>query len=142
MPLLAYAALCASAFIAAAYIFLAWYHKTASPLMVVMSGSMEPALRKGDLVVVSRRTKVEPEAGKVIVYRASGERLVIHRVVGSRQVGEVIQIEARGDASKRVDCELVEYGRVVGEMVYRVPGLGYPVYILNRLLNRGQLFLL
>ena len=142
MPLDAYTALYAPTLIAAAYIFLAWYHKTANPLMVVMSGSMEPALRKGDLVVVSRRTKLEPEAGKVIVYRSGGERLVIHRIVGSRQVGEVIQIEARGDASKRGDCELVEYGQVVGEMVHRVPGLGYPVYILNRLLNRGQLLLL
>ncbi len=142
MPLDAYTVLYAPTFIAAAYIFLAWYHKTASPLMVVMSGSMEPALRKGDLVVVSRRTKLEPKVGMIIVYRAGGERLVIHRVVGSHQVSEMIQIETRGDASKRGDCELVEYEQVVGEMVYRAPRLGYPIYILNRLLSRGQLLLL
>ncbi len=100
--------------------------------MVVMSGSMEPTLRKGDLIVVSGRHPLKPIVGNIIVYKSTGGRCVIHRVIGLTQVGERIQVKTRGDAHQYSDVELVECEDVVGKMVFRFPLIGYPFYVIKR----------
>ncbi|KAB8338711.1 hypothetical protein FH972_021656 [Carpinus fangiana] len=53
-----------------------------SPIVVVLSGSMEPAFRRGDLLFLWNRGKEATEVGEVVVYNVRGKDIpIVHRVV-------------------------------------------------------------
>ena len=90
---------------------------------VVLSGSMEPELSTGDLVIVVETDSVE--VGDVIVYQDGG-MLVVHRVVGLD--GELIT--TKGDANNVAD-QPINAAAVKGEVVASVPMLGRLVSFLK-----------
>lgn len=53
-----------------------------SPIVVVLSGSMEPAFQRGDLLFLWNRGKAATEVGEVVVYNVRGKDIpIVHRVV-------------------------------------------------------------
>lgn len=54
-----------------------------SPIVVVLSGSMEPAFQRGDLLFLWNRNWVEEtKVGEVVVYNVRGKDIpIVHRVV-------------------------------------------------------------
>ena len=54
-----------------------------SPIVVVLSGSMEPAFQRGDLLLLWTRELVrETEVGEVVVYNIKDKDIpIVHRVV-------------------------------------------------------------
>lgn len=54
-----------------------------SPIVVVLSGSMEPAFQRGDLLFLwNRNVLKETEVGEVVVYNVKGKDIpIVHRVV-------------------------------------------------------------
>ncbi|MBQ9954116.1 MAG: signal peptidase I [Eggerthellaceae bacterium] len=83
---------------------------------VVLSGSMEPELSTGDLVIVGDGGPVE--VGDVVVYQ-DGNLLVVHRVVETE--GGVMV--TKGDANNVAD-EPVAVSAVRGEVLASIPFLG------------------
>jgi len=111
--------------------------RTPTPLVVVMSGSMEPSLSPGDLLVVEGYRSRGPEVGDVVVYRSRRHgRVVVHRVVGVDESGGKIILLTKGDAVEFADGEPVEMGDVLGSVRWRVGWLGLPSYLLWRALGR------
>lgn len=57
---------------------------TESPVVVVLSGSMEPAFHRGDLLFLTMTQKaIEP--GEITVYRVPGTEIpIVHRVIEAR----------------------------------------------------------
>ena len=52
---------------------------TESPIVVVLSGSMEPSMQRGDILVLHKTTPIE--VGDIIVYSIEGEGIpIVHRV--------------------------------------------------------------
>lgn len=52
-----------------------------SPIVVVLSGSMEPAFQRGDLLFLWNRGE-ETKVGEVVVYNVKGKAIpIVHRVV-------------------------------------------------------------
>src|SRR5271156_2123146 len=52
-----------------------------SPIVVVLSGSMEPAFQRGDLLFLWNRDK-EVEVGEIVVYNVKGKDIpIVHRVI-------------------------------------------------------------
>lgn len=52
-----------------------------SPIVVVLSGSMEPAFQRGDLLFLWNRG-AETQIGEVVVYNVKGKDIpIVHRVV-------------------------------------------------------------
>lgn len=109
----------------------------------VLSGSMEPALQVGG-VVVTRPVEAEAiEEGDIITfYSPLGEALTTHRVVarvagvhdGERGSGLAvatpqeepsIYFRTKGDANEDEDPFIVPAQNVVGEVVFHLPYLGY-----------------
>ena len=87
---------------------------TENPTLTVISNSMFPALKRGDMIIV---TAVKPEeigVGTVIVFR-HGQGLAVHRVV---RTGEDT-LTTKGDANTEED-EPITYDAVVG----KVPMIG------------------
>lgn len=54
-----------------------------SPIVVVLSGSMEPAFQRGDLLFLwNRNLMEETKVGEVVVYNVRGKDIpIVHRVV-------------------------------------------------------------
>ncbi len=52
-----------------------------SPIVVVLSGSMEPAFQRGDLLFLWNRG-VDTHVGEIVVYNVRGKDIpIVHRVV-------------------------------------------------------------
>lgn len=62
---------------------LSLYTNSSSPIVVVLSGSMEPAFQRGDLLFLWNRSP-RAEVGEVVVYNVRGKDIpIVHRVVRS-----------------------------------------------------------
>ena len=62
-----------------------------SPIVVVLSGSMEPAFQRGDLLMLwNRNLLYETEVGEVVVYNVKGKDIpIVHRIVRKFGTGYV-----------------------------------------------------
>ena len=63
---------------------------TASPIVVVLSGSMEPAFYRGDLLFLWNPTGEEAKyaTGDIVVYNVPGADIpIVHRVLEARETG-------------------------------------------------------
>ena len=95
----------------------------------VMSGSMEPAIHTGDVVVDRRIRPLEARPGDVVTFSDPGERkrLVTHRVRGLEARGSLVQVVTKGDANNAVERWTVPAGGRIGRVELRVWKLGYPL---------------
>ena len=58
---------------------------TESPMVVVLSGSMEPSMYRGDILALIRRPTIE--IGDVIVYQIENEKIpIVHRISAIQEV--------------------------------------------------------
>lgn len=63
-----------------------------SPIVVVLSGSMEPAFQRGDLLFLWNRG-MDTQIGEVVVYNVKGKDIpIVHRVVRRYGGGLVLVI--------------------------------------------------
>ena len=91
----------------------------------IVSGSMEPRIHVGDVVVTS---PVDPRAivpGQVVMFPDpdGGARTIMHRVV---EITEDDRLVTRGDANQSADTTPVERSSVLGVGRIRVPWVGLP----------------
>lgn len=91
--------------------------------MAVISGSMEPKVPVGSLVISKQVQPEELKEGDVITYRLNGETMVTHRVVSIDK--EKKEVVTKGDANDTEDSAPVAYDRIVGRMAFHVPYVGY-----------------
>ncbi|MEZ5323148.1 MAG: signal peptidase I [Microthrixaceae bacterium] len=105
----------------------------------VESGSMQPALNRGDVVVL----KPEPRpaaVGTVVRFHTAGhDATTLHRIVAVDHRRHTYT--TRGDANPTVDTDAVPFDAVDGEGVLVVPLLGYPILWLHEA-NLGALAML
>lgn len=92
---------------------------------VVVSGSMEPAIGVGDVVIIEH-TPGEIQRGDVITYGRGDDRLpTTHRVVDvTTQNGQTVYV-TKGDANEGRDPTPVQRQQVVGEVFVTVPYIGH-----------------
>jgi len=94
----------------------------------VLTGSMQPTLPPGTLVVVKPAAPEDIGVGTVITYQLeSGEPTVVtHRVTAVvRSLGGEVRFRTRGDANSAPDRDLVRPVQVRGSLWYSVPYVGY-----------------
>ena len=94
---------------------------------VVVSGSMEPRLSPGDVVLTRPVLPRDLEPGQVLLFPdpEGADRLVLHRLVSFDAQGDLI---TRGDANQSDDSTHVPASSVVGQAQVRVPYVGLPAY--------------
>lgn len=91
--------------------------------LAVLSGSMEPNISVGSMVIIKDVNPEELETGDVITFRVSDSTLVTHRVVENNV--ETQEITTKGDANDVNDGNPVSYSNVIGELFISIPLLGY-----------------
>ena len=98
---------------------------TGHELVVVVGGSMEPAIPVGSLVVLENVPIGELRSGDVVSIRAAADRSVVtHRIVRILERGTAVWLELRGDANAQPDPVLVPATAVLGRSILIEPGLG------------------
>jgi len=113
-----------------------------SPIVVVLSGSMEPAFQRGDLLFLWNRNLVrETQVGEIVVYNVKGKDIpIVHRVVRKYGGGgEPLKLLTKGDNNMADDTELYARGQdyltrsedIIGSVVGYVPWVGYVTIILS-----------
>ncbi|KKT62311.1 MAG: Type I signal peptidase [Candidatus Giovannonibacteria bacterium GW2011_GWC2_44_9] len=100
-------------------------------IKVVESGSMEPTIKTGSVVIV--KPSANYAIGDVITFDgnfkdAKGQRVpVSHRIVEMKvERGNPIYI-TKGDANEEADTKEVPQSRVIGKVYLAIPYLGYAI---------------
>lgn len=97
---------------------------------VIISGSMEPYLEIGDIVIIKKCEQSEIKEGDIISFR-SGESIITHRVNKILRENSNIRYETKGDNNNISDKNYVKYEDVEGIMVQKIPRLGNVILLLK-----------
>ncbi|KAJ6004848.1 Signal peptidase I [Penicillium herquei] len=130
------------------------FSASSSPIVVVLSGSMEPAFQRGDLLFLWNRSP-RAEVGEVVVYNVRGKDIpIVHRVVrtfpevdAKNKVKEITvdmtpsshMLLTKGDNNLADDTELYAKGQdhldrdadIVGSVRGYIPMVGYVTIMLS-----------
>lgn len=93
----------------------------------IVTGSMEPAIARGDLVLLEKVNPGEIEVGDIITFR-EGRTPITHRVYSISEDGV---IHTKGDANAQVDPYSIHASDVIGRVKYKIPHLGWLFILLN-----------
>ena len=109
--------------------------------LVVLSGSMEPALRTGDVSVVRSIAPLDARPGDIVTFRDpdNADRLITHRVRAMRVQGDAVVFHTRGDANNVSEHWRVPATGEIGRLMYRIPKLGW---VLSYARSKGLFMLL
>ncbi|KAJ5439568.1 Signal peptidase complex catalytic subunit sec11 [Penicillium daleae] len=105
---------------------------SSSPIVVVLSGSMEPAFQRGDLLFLWNRSP-RTEVGEIVVYNVRGKDIpIVHRVVRSFP-----EVEAKTKKVKEITVyahdqdHLNRSEDIVGSVRGYIPMVGYVTIMLS-----------
>lgn len=117
-----------------------------SPIVVVLSGSMEPAFQRGDLLFLWNRG-MDTQIGEIVVYNVKGKDIpIVHRVIrryggGDAEDGttQPLKLLTKGDNNMADDTELYAQGQdyltrsedIIGSVVGYIPFVGYVTIMLS-----------
>lgn len=105
-------------------------------VLTVLSGSMEPVIHTGDVIIVRPITPAdEVKEGDIITFRTKEEAstLITHRVMGTVSVnGKPAAYVTKGDANNSEDVSTVAHDQILGLYQWRVPYFGYVATFLRK----------
>ena len=95
----------------------------------VYTGSMEPALPVGSVVVIKPVDTETLKIGDIICFRLSesATTTVTHRISNITDEGFI----TKGDANEDPDQWIVKKENVIGEVIFTIPGIGYLGYFVR-----------
>ncbi|KAL2203831.1 signal peptidase-like protein complex catalytic subunit SEC11 [Sarocladium strictum] len=111
-----------------------------SPIVVVLSGSMEPAFQRGDLLFLwNRNFFQDTQVGEVVVYNVKEKDIpIVHRVVRKFGAGDKAKLLTKGDNNAADDTELYARGQdylaredIIGSVIGYIPFVGYVTILLS-----------
>lgn len=101
---------------------------------VIVSGSMEPSIHVNDAIVIKRTESTDIEVGDVVTYRSLDPSyygiMITHRIIDIVNEDGEIKYVTKGDANQTRDRSLVSLDQIYGEVIMRIPKLGYLQYFL------------
>jgi signal peptidase I len=95
--------------------------------LTVMSGSMEPTIGTGDVVVARQTAPMDVRVGDIVTFRdpLNHGRLITHRVREMHVKGDDVVFTTRGDANTGEEHWAVPKTGTIGRVAYHVPRVGY-----------------
>jgi signal peptidase len=101
--------------------------------MTVLSGSMEPAIKTGSVVMTRPHSTSSGQAsynvGDIITFGPYSKTKppTTHRIVEVKKANELISYLTKGDANNAPDAREVSQKDVIGKVMFDVPYFGYVV---------------
>jgi signal peptidase len=92
-----------------------------------LSGSMEPVISPGDVVMDEQIAPWEAKVGDIVTFRDPQEesKLLTHRVVSIRDQGSTLRFVTQGDANNTQEHWQVPATGQIGRVMYTVPWVGH-----------------
>lgn len=118
-------------------IAIVWFAVGVFPIYpsVIATGSMEPMISPGDVILVSKATGIEGikllKTGDVIQFRRD-TILISHRILDIREEDGSISFKTKGDNNSIADADWVEAQQVRGKIIKVVPKVGWPTLLLKQ----------
>jgi len=119
-------------------VLIIWFAVGVFPIYpsVIVTGSMEPLIKPGDIVLVQKIPGEETQIGDVIQYLHLEEEIFItHRIIDlDERVGK--KLLTKGDNNPSADSDLVMPEQVKGKVIATIPKVGWLTLLLK---SRGEL---
>lgn len=96
-------------------------------MYTVLTGSMEPEIKPGDLAIVKAIDVDSLDINDVITFRY-GEYVVTHRIVDKEEGGFI----TKGDNNNVEDKEIIYENDVIGKVITTIPKLGHLMAFLAK----------
>ncbi len=118
---------------------------TETPYLVVVSCSMLPELHRGDVIIVkgiewediiANKKWKDPESTIIVYYEPLQNKLIVHRAYEKFERNGKRFLRAWGDNNSQPDPWIIPYENVKGEVVFKIPYLGYPRILLGYVLGQ------
>lgn len=112
--------------------------------LTVMSGSMEPALGVGDVIINSRVSPSDVRVGDIVTFSdpEGTRKLITHRVRRLRIADGTAHVVTKGDNTNTVERWDIPADGSLGRVEFRVPLLGFLVFWLHGPLGRIALIVI
>ncbi|MDD2482907.1 MAG: signal peptidase I [Candidatus Shapirobacteria bacterium] len=94
-------------------------------LYIVQSGSMEPSIMTGDIIITSSQR--DYKKNEAITFTDPSIGIVTHRIWDITGDGKNKRFLTKGDANRSVDSNNISLSQVIGKVVGVLPKLGYVV---------------
>lgn len=120
-----------------------WFSVGVFPIYpsVVATGSMEPMIKPGDVILVERITKIEDinslKEGDIIQFER-GSILVSHRIIEIVEDQGENKYRTKGDNNPGADQQLVEAKYIKGTIKYVIPKIGWLTLLIKQEDNLPQ----
>lgn len=119
------------------FILLILYALVASPLLfgyhpvVILSGSMTPSYKVGDIAYYHQVSEEELKEGDVIAFKNDSDVVVAHRLNSINTESKTY--ETKGDANDTPDGEEITYDNILGKIMnIKIPIVGYYIWFVNK----------
>lgn len=98
---------------------------------VIISGSMEPSLQIGDIVIVKKVVQNELKQGDIISYR-QGQSVITHRIAEVIDKEGEVEYKTKGDNNNAEDSGIISYEMIEGKVVKHISQIGKIAIILQK----------
>lgn len=107
----------------------------------VLTGSMEPTIAAGDVVIDERIPPTAAAVGDVVTFRDPEDqsRLITHRVRSIRRQGSHLWFTTQGDANNTTEHWRIAADGELGRVAYAVPWVGHVAVVARTPLGLGLL---
>ena len=100
---------------------------------IVLSGSMEPEIGVGDIVITTSVKQEDIKVGDIISF-TKGTTMVTHRVTEINEENEVVTYKTKGDNNNTEDLGVITYDNVVGKYKSKIPKVGHIILFIQKYL--------
>lgn len=102
--------------------------------LAIASGSMEPVISKGDVVVIKKigNKKGNLKKGQIVAYRYHGV-IIVHRINKIVKDEDTFCFYTKGDANSEIDNYPISGDMIIGTVGFKIPFIGLPTVWLNEM---------
>lgn len=97
---------------------------------VIVSGSMEPTIKKGDAILVKEVPEEEIKTNDIISF-TQGETNVTHRIIEIVEENGIKKYKTKGDNNNTEDKEKILYEQIEGKYQFKISQFGIVTEILK-----------
>lgn len=105
--------------------------------IVILSGSMEPYISPGDMVIIQKTNASDVNVGDIIEYKLPNFN-VVHRVISITYNNGDRFFITKGDANQNPDKAPVSSNQIIGKYIFNIPFVGYPTYLIKNIVDNNE----
>lgn len=98
---------------------------------VIMSGSMEPTIKKGDAILVKEVPENAIRMNDIISFTTQNKTNVTHRIIGIAEENGKRKYTTKGDNNNTEDKERITYEQIDGKYQFKMSQFGVIINILK-----------